>query len=325
MVFESCVCDPEVKLGYHYIPWIGQFFGICAWTHLEITSVAFGLANIAVWIVAQMPQFYKNWRLKKVEAIHPLFLTAWLLGDATNLLGCVLTQQLPFQLYTAIYFCISDVFLLSQWFFYSKLYKPPSDQSPLLPSSKKARFSTFSFLVVLNVGAIFLLFNTNIIQTNDWSENSGGVLAMRELLSVNGTKMCQLTIVLQPWEILVGDVSAWISAVLYLGSRVPQIVLNYRRKTVQGLSMAMFIMACVANTFYGVSILLQQPAFNERFYASTLAFLLGSLGTLVSSFVVLVQWWYYDYWLSYRIKSHTQVEDEQEFGAIKNFRDKGPA
>ncbi|KAF9577609.1 hypothetical protein BGW38_007080, partial [Lunasporangiospora selenospora] len=41
-------------------------------------------------------------------------------GDLSNLLGCVLTKQLPFQLYLAIYFCIADVILFSQWIYYSR-------------------------------------------------------------------------------------------------------------------------------------------------------------------------------------------------------------
>jgi len=83
---------------------------------------------------------------------------------------------------------------------------------------------------------------------------------------------------LQPWEMMIGDISSWISAVLYLLSRIPQIVLNYRRRTVKGLSMSMFFMMCAANTFYGTSILLLSPPIDTRFYASVLPFFVGVVG-----------------------------------------------
>ena len=66
----------------------------------------------------------------------------WLLGDLTNLIGCILTHQLPFQVislcFTALrhlklitrqtllasYFCMVDVVLLSQYFYYRKTATP---------------------------------------------------------------------------------------------------------------------------------------------------------------------------------------------------------
>ncbi|KAF9314540.1 hypothetical protein BG003_004088 [Podila horticola] len=41
-------------------------------------------------------------------------------GDVSNLIGCILTHQLPFQMYLAIYFCIADVILFGQWIYYSQ-------------------------------------------------------------------------------------------------------------------------------------------------------------------------------------------------------------
>lgn len=48
-------------------------------------------------------------------------------GDITNLVGCILTHQLPFQTYLATYFVFVDVSLVTQYFYY---YKPPIPYSP---------------------------------------------------------------------------------------------------------------------------------------------------------------------------------------------------
>lgn len=37
-------------------------------------------------------------------------------GDATNLLGCLLTGQLPFQIAIATYFCCIDLCIMAQYY-----------------------------------------------------------------------------------------------------------------------------------------------------------------------------------------------------------------
>ncbi|KAG8807277.1 hypothetical protein FRC17_004537, partial [Serendipita sp. 399] len=54
---------------------------------------------------------------------------------------------------------------------------------------------------------------------------------------------------------LIGRISAWACTTLYLTSRLPQIWKNYTRKSVQGLSLALFVFAFLGNTFYVASIL----------------------------------------------------------------------
>jgi hypothetical protein len=50
----------------------------------------------------------------------------------SNLVGCILTRQLPFQTYLAAYFCCVDFCLLAQYLYY---YKPPSSLPPSEESS----------------------------------------------------------------------------------------------------------------------------------------------------------------------------------------------
>ncbi|KAG0044099.1 hypothetical protein BGZ83_010666 [Gryganskiella cystojenkinii] len=66
-----------------------------------------GYLSILCWLNAQIPQIIENFKLGSA-------------GDISNLIGCVLTHQLPFQLYLAIYFCIADLILFGQWIYYSR-------------------------------------------------------------------------------------------------------------------------------------------------------------------------------------------------------------
>ena len=53
--------------------------------------------------------------------IERLLLTLWAFGDSCNLVACVLTgDQTPVQMYTAVYFLMSDSVLISQFVLYRK-------------------------------------------------------------------------------------------------------------------------------------------------------------------------------------------------------------
>ncbi|KAH9843067.1 PQ loop repeat-domain-containing protein [Rhodofomes roseus] len=93
-------------------------------------SDVLGWASIASWLGAQFPQVIENIRRQSADGLALPFLLNWALGDATNLIGCILTHQLPFQTWLATYFCFVDFSLLSQYFYYR--YKSASKQPPYL-------------------------------------------------------------------------------------------------------------------------------------------------------------------------------------------------
>lgn len=77
-----------------------------------------GTFSFIVWLFAQSPQLYENHRRGSVDGLSAVFLTQWMLGDATNLIGCILTQQLPFQIAVSTYFCCIDVCIMVQFVYY---------------------------------------------------------------------------------------------------------------------------------------------------------------------------------------------------------------
>ncbi|ORY27203.1 PQ loop repeat-domain-containing protein [Naematelia encephala] len=89
-----------------------------------------GYLSIACWLCAQFPQVVKNIALQSCDGLALPFLLNWLFGDITNLIGCVLTDQLPFQTYLAAYFCVVDFSLLAQFFYYRSLQLKSTTQPP---------------------------------------------------------------------------------------------------------------------------------------------------------------------------------------------------
>ena len=64
--------------------------------------------------------------------------------------------------------------------------------------------------------------------------------------------------------------------------------LQYRRKSVEGLSMFLFVFAFLGNTFYVLSIL-TSPSMSEDFLLESTPYLLGSGGTLLFDVTIVIQ------------------------------------
>jgi uncharacterized protein with PQ loop repeat len=121
---------------------------------------------------------------------------------------------------------------------------------------------------------------------------------------------------------VLGQVFGYICAALYLGSRVPQLLLNYRRKGTEGISMLFFLFACIGNLTYVLSIFAYNPEKACRhgpkhcksgeatsiygwYILVNLSWLLGSFGTLFLDLGVFVQFFMYDF----RKEEETDAEE----------------
>ena len=121
-----------------------------------------------------------------------------------------------------------------------------------------------------------------------------------------------------------GQIFGYLCAVLYLGSRLPQLLLNYRRKSTEGVSLLFFLFACVGNLTYVLSIFAYEPScarvegkavaltgspshggnqegcrgaeWSEaygRYILVNASWLVGSAGTLVLDLCIFGQFWLY--------------------------------
>ncbi|KAK8187256.1 PQ loop repeat-domain-containing protein [Phyllosticta capitalensis] len=107
---------------------------------------------------------------------------------------------------------------------------------------------------------------------------------------------------------IAGQIGGYICCILYLGSRLPQLYLNYKRQSTDGISMLFFIFACLGNLTYVISILAYEPhcqgnngrcqpgeagSIYGRYFLVNLSWLIGSFGTLLLDAGVFVQYFMY--------------------------------
>lgn len=106
---------------------------------------------------------------------------------------------------------------------------------------------------------------------------------------------------------VLGQAFGYLCAVLYLGSRVPQLLLNYKRKSTEGVSLLFFLFACIGNLTYDMSIFAYSPVCQKpghcepgeaksiylRYIAVNASWIAGSLGTLLLDMAIFVQFFMY--------------------------------
>ncbi|KAL1893146.1 putative vacuolar membrane transporter for cationic amino acids [Sporothrix stenoceras] len=105
-----------------------------------------------------------------------------------------------------------------------------------------------------------------------------------------------------------GQVFGYFCAIFYLGSRVPQLLLNWRRQSTEGVSMLFFLFACLGNLTYVLSIFAYDGCSGQnratctpedararygRYLLVNLSWLAGSLGTLFLDMCIFVQFFIY--------------------------------
>ncbi|KAK4039957.1 PQ loop repeat-domain-containing protein [Parachaetomium inaequale] len=136
---------------------------------------------------------------------------------------------------------------------------------------------------------------------------------------------------------MLGQVFGWLCAVLYLGSRLPQLLLNWRRKSTEGVSVLFFLFACLGNLTYVLSILAFDPKCEGdegcrpgeaahifwQYILVNLSWLAGSAGTLLLDMGIFVQFFLYSKSEEYE-SSDEGSTDEESIGGEEVTWDQRP-
>lgn len=243
-----------------------------------------GSISIACWVIVFAPQIYENFRRKSLEGLSLTFIVLWLAGDVFNVLGLVLQGVLPTMIVLAVYYTLADIVLLWQCLVYGD--GKNADGTHLLPATP------MSDDVI-----------TQVLSNAD--EPQGRASIGEALLKVLMVVMVFAAGVVgwwitddplkEPAELIYDPLAqffGWLCAILYLGLRVPQIMLNYQRKLVDGISFMFFLFSCLGNLTYVVLILAIDTSWYYLWVNSL--WLAGSLGTLAMDFTIFIQFFVYN-------------------------------
>ncbi|KAL4776286.1 PQ loop repeat-domain-containing protein [Aspergillus nidulans var. acristatus] len=300
-------------------------------TPREAASGLLGSISLTCWIFLLVPQLIENYRNGNAEAISLLFLFVWFVGDITNLAGSAWAGLVPVVIAIAVYFCLADGVLIGQCLYYRARNShgaaahlcesspaTPEPTTPLLGrrysdalldgnGSQRRRSSRPSYSAVtgsqqaqLPDDTLAKLVEENWIGQGAFVKNFSSVLAIC-VIGMAGWTVAWQTGVWRPAPL--GGTSAgvdmapgaqvlgYISAVCYLGARLPQIYKNYCDKSCEGLSLLFFILSLMGNLTYGAGILCHST--EKNYFLTNLPWLIGSLGTMVEDVIIFAQFRFY--------------------------------
>ena len=245
-----------------------------ALTTREGFSGALGSISLACWIFLLLPQLIENYRNGSAEAISLAFIFVWFIGDVCNLAGALWAGLVPTVIAIAVYFCIADGVLIGQCLYYhiknqrkqgrealrsnSIVEAITGEGSPLLgrrrtesltiPGSGQRRRSSAASRRRSSVSGEDPL--AKILEDSDehgsrlWLKNILSVLAIVGVGSF-GWAFAYGSGVWKPVPENVGgdedsmatgaQILGYLSAVAYLGARIPQIIKNSRDKSCEGM------------------------------------------------------------------------------------------
>ncbi|KAM6045727.1 lysosomal amino acid transporter 1 homolog [Theristicus caerulescens] len=256
--------------------WVMDVFNECAQDGRDIASVVLGLVSIFCFAAASFPQFYQACKTGIMDrALSIYFLLGWLGGDLLNLIGSFLADQLPLQVYTAVYYVLADLVMLSLYCYY-KVKNRGGGLTALVNAA-------FVFLSLGTVSTVSFLGRDAAVAPDPVTFKGRSLLSARmdELGSKPFTR-----------SEIIGFTIGSISSVLYLCSRVPQIYTNYKRKSTTGVSYSLFALVMLGNLLYGLSVLLKNPEPGQSegdYVLHHLPWLVGSLGVLSLDVVISFQ------------------------------------
>ncbi|NXY87975.1 LAAT1 protein, partial [Alcedo cyanopectus] len=190
--------------------WVLAVFHECAQDGWDMASVVLGLLSIACFAAASFPQFYQACKTGIMDrALSIYFLLGWLGGDLLNLIGSFLADQLPLQVYTAVYYVLADLVMLSLYCYYKVKNRGGGVTAPLNAAFLCLSLGTLATLSVLGRGANLaqdpLTFRGRSLLSADLGEPGSKPFTETEMI---------------------GFTIGSISSLLYLCSRVPQIYTN---------------------------------------------------------------------------------------------------
>lgn len=278
------------------------------WTSQTVSGIS-GSISIACWVIVFVPQIYENFYRKSADGLSQLFVVLWLVGDVFNLVGAIMQKLLPTMIILAAYYTVADIILWLQCLWYGPEEKvDPVHLSPANPMNENVLQDVFHenqpLLQSQGTAAGLVetaedLLNTEVQAVRKNYLHDGVIVSAVILTGFLSwyISYCQNPPHGKPeppnlevnW---LGQAFGYLSAVLYLGSRVPQILLNFERKSCEGISFLFFLFACLGNSTFILSVL--AISFDKQYLILNASWLIGSIGTLAMDFIIFAQFFAYN-------------------------------
>lgn len=271
-----------------------------------VLANACGSLSLACWIILLLPQLIEQWRLKSADGVAIGFILAWFFGDLANLLGSIVGHLRSSVILLALWFCFSDSLLIVSYLYYKRLNHAcqtrlsPRTGSPSSDEEQQAgeQQANAQTPLLQEVNASSPTAESNV-SVNSAVEDRRNWILGTFLPAVFVIVVATLSYLISdsdgneevPAQSEGAQILGYISAALYLVARIPQILQNHQRRSVEGLSMGFFSLSILGNLTYAAQVIFLRT--DREWLIAYFPWLLGSLGTIAEDMIVLAQFHIY--------------------------------
>lgn len=256
----------------------------------NILSWVLGTLSNIVWLFVFIPQLIENWTKSSSDSISFYLVFLWYVGDTLSIVSIIYKSVQPILFYIGIYHVMFDTIFLLQILYYRL---PPLDHISLSETYYLID-DTYYLTSNISIPSFYYYYWKDII------------LYIKDIILTFEISLLlgySITVILSQYILhllpkgLVGEVFAWGATAIFLLSRIPQIMLNYKRKSVNGLSFTTFINIIIANQLFLVSILIHLIDLDKSSYTTyllnNLPWIIGSCGSTLFDFIIFGQFLIY--------------------------------
>lgn len=266
------MCEPGA------VHWIEVAFGECVITARDKWSFIIGMLSNLMWIVSSAPQIYQNCKTKRVDGISPFLFSLLETGNILSLIGVIITHGLITQIITAVIYALLDGIMFSQYIYYRYCRKTMNEQS-------EGQDDQYPNTVSENI-------SDDSDKESDYfnaesSQATGHVAGLATGLFVAAAQSKVDYKAPYVKDQLVGSLFGWISGCVYIGSRIPQVITNFKNRIVTDLSPIYVCFALMGNATYVLSVLLKSVESNYMWRQTP--FLFGAMGPMTCDILFLFQ------------------------------------
>jgi uncharacterized protein with PQ loop repeat len=236
----------------------------------------FSCISNSLWLLVFIPQLYTNYKNKNSEALSLLLLFCLIFGDIFSCISAIYKDLNYVIIFSAIYHIFLDIIIILQVIYY-RVYNDILTQ--IYFSTNNIHF--YEYIKFLNFSESFFLIFQIIL-----------ILIITFLLRFLN----------DDYSLILADLIAWISTSIFILARIPQILLNHKRQSTQGLSIVSFIIINISSLFFLLSILILLVDINESerlFYLKTnLQWISGCIFTTFFDLIIFYQFYKYKNYIS---------------------------
>jgi uncharacterized protein with PQ loop repeat len=220
---------------------------------MEELAYSLSIASLVFYSIVYVPQFLVIYKSKSSSGISLWMLLLWTQADVLSLIGTIVLHMYTNIIMISWYHFMVGVLMIVFVLYYRDKYNDNYENTQRFTKEYKIQvLSTIIFICTNTV--ICVILNVIITRSHD----------------------------------LIGEVIGWITTVFYIVGRFPQMWLNYKNKSTEGLSILMYVFTILGNATYTAVITLD----NETIQ-SNMPWIVSSVVMIVLDLYIIYQHYYY--------------------------------